>query len=311
MANIKNPLFSFEARNSIGQAITFTKRRGQNIAEIKPVVPDQKTPPQIEQRSNFTDCIEDWRALSAATKKIWERVATPHHMTGYAWFMRDCLLTPAPPPPPPVEDTFYPALDGFAGHSEPGLTWAQIVNAAGNTHDDDDQFSQMVDIWNYDCPNNFRFNTRGILIFDTTSIPAVDTIVGATLRLYLIYQLDNLVCAPDICVYSANPANNNVLVNADYRACGNVPWATALPYASWVLNGFNDLVFVQAGLDGITKEGLTKLSVRNANYDVAEELDPGNHKPNCVASKDSYFYAYMVEKGNPFRPELVVSHIPG
>ncbi|GAI24570.1 unnamed protein product, partial [marine sediment metagenome] len=39
----------------------------------------------------FTKCVDLWHLLSEAEKAEWERLATPRHMTGYAWYISQCL----------------------------------------------------------------------------------------------------------------------------------------------------------------------------------------------------------------------------
>jgi len=182
------------------------------------------------------------------------------------------------------------------------------VQAAGNTASHTADFEPMVDFWATDVLDRFRINCRGILIFDTSLIDPSEEILNATLRLWGIYKIDGLLCTPDFAIYSADPASDIVLVGADYARLGNTPFSNVYPWASWVVDGWNEIPLIAAGLAAINAGGLTRLGVRNANYDVAEELDPGNHQPNWVSTKDSYFYPYMVEKGAPYRPELVITH---
>ncbi|MBA7627795.1 hypothetical protein ES703_35264 [subsurface metagenome] len=91
MSKLKNPLCSLDARNTIGKAVSFVKRRGQNIAEKKPVVPDAKTLAQLSWRHMYQKAVALWHALSAAEKEDWESSARPKHMTGFAWFMSQAL----------------------------------------------------------------------------------------------------------------------------------------------------------------------------------------------------------------------------
>ncbi len=39
----------------------------------------------------FTKCVDLWHLLSEEEKQIWESLARPLHMTGYAWFISQCL----------------------------------------------------------------------------------------------------------------------------------------------------------------------------------------------------------------------------
>lgn len=91
MSKLKNPLLSLGARNTIGKAISFVKRRGQNIAEKKPEIPDAKSLAQLSWRHMYQKAVALWHALSAAEKEEWESSARPKHMTGFAWFMSQAL----------------------------------------------------------------------------------------------------------------------------------------------------------------------------------------------------------------------------
>ena len=82
---------SFDARNSIAHAISFVTRRKQHIVEKKPELKDVKSPAQLSWRHMYLKAVALWNALSAAEKQEWESLARPKHMTGFAWFMSQCL----------------------------------------------------------------------------------------------------------------------------------------------------------------------------------------------------------------------------
>ncbi len=90
MVKIKNPFVSWRASGKLGN-ITLLRRRQTNVAEKTPVVPDQKTPAQLAWRTMYQKCADLWHLLSAAEKAEWERQGTARHMTGYAWYMSQCL----------------------------------------------------------------------------------------------------------------------------------------------------------------------------------------------------------------------------
>lgn len=71
--------------------ITFLFRRKTDIAEKTPVVPDAQTPLQREWRHMYQKAVALWHALSPGEKQEWESLARPKHMTGFAWFMSQCL----------------------------------------------------------------------------------------------------------------------------------------------------------------------------------------------------------------------------
>lgn len=91
MVKLKNPLMSLKASGSLSRAITFLRRRGVDLAEKKPEIIDAKTPAQLSWRHMYQKAVALWHLLSAAEKQEWESAARPRHMTGFAWFMSQCL----------------------------------------------------------------------------------------------------------------------------------------------------------------------------------------------------------------------------
>lgn len=91
MAKLKNPLLALSAFGQVS-ARTVARRRGkQTVLEAKPFPQDAKTSAQLAWRTMYQLAITLWHALSPAEKKAWESVATPHHMTGYAYFLSQAL----------------------------------------------------------------------------------------------------------------------------------------------------------------------------------------------------------------------------
>ncbi|MBA7592277.1 hypothetical protein ES708_34455 [subsurface metagenome] len=90
MVKLKSPLLSLGARGLVG-SICYLTRRKTKIAEKTPVVPDAKSLAQLSWRHMYQKAVALWHALSADEKREWERTATPRHMTGFAWFMSQCL----------------------------------------------------------------------------------------------------------------------------------------------------------------------------------------------------------------------------
>lgn len=91
MAKGKNPLLSFGARGSLGDAVSFTRKRGQNIVEKKPIPAYRQTLPQLYQRWDYQDYAALWHTLTATQKRAWASLGSRHHMTGFAYYMGDRL----------------------------------------------------------------------------------------------------------------------------------------------------------------------------------------------------------------------------
>lgn len=91
MAKLKNPLASLRASGTLGNIITFVTRGKVKIAERKPEPKDARSEGQLAWRHMFNKCVDLWHELSVAEKQEWESAARPRHMTGYAWYISQCL----------------------------------------------------------------------------------------------------------------------------------------------------------------------------------------------------------------------------
>jgi len=91
MAKLNKPLFSLTAFGQITRGLIVRRRGSAAVLEAKPYPKDAKTSAQLSWRTMYQLAITLWHALPAAEKKAWESVATPHHMTGYAYFLSQAL----------------------------------------------------------------------------------------------------------------------------------------------------------------------------------------------------------------------------
>ena len=91
MAKTKNPLFGFDARGTLANLLTFRHRDKQTIAEKKPIPKDAKTSGQLAWRTMYQLCADLWHTLTDAEKATWETLARRQHMTGYAYYLSQCL----------------------------------------------------------------------------------------------------------------------------------------------------------------------------------------------------------------------------
>lgn len=91
MAKLTNPLFSFLARGTLAKALTFRRRGGQAIAGKPPHPQDANSPAQKAWRPMYKACTVLWHLLSPLEKQAWESQGTARHMTGFAYYMSQCL----------------------------------------------------------------------------------------------------------------------------------------------------------------------------------------------------------------------------
>jgi len=91
MGKTKKPLLSLDAHGTLGDIITYQKRGRGSIVRKKPIPADPKSLAQLSWRHMYQKAVALWHALSGAEKQEWETLARPKHMTGFAWFMSQCL----------------------------------------------------------------------------------------------------------------------------------------------------------------------------------------------------------------------------
>lgn len=91
MVKLRNPLISLAASNTISKAITFVRRRSQNIAEKKPEIKDVQSTAQLSWRHMYQKCAALWHTLSDAEQAEWNSLGGIKHMTGFAYWQSQCL----------------------------------------------------------------------------------------------------------------------------------------------------------------------------------------------------------------------------
>ncbi len=91
MAKLRGPLLSFAAIGRLGKNLVIRRHGKDYIAETHPHPKDARTPAQLSWRHMYQKAAALWHTLSSDEKMDWERLATPKHMTGYAYFMSQTL----------------------------------------------------------------------------------------------------------------------------------------------------------------------------------------------------------------------------
>lgn len=91
MTKLKDALLSLGASGKLGDAVSFVTRGRLSIAEKRPKLIDARSEGQLSWRHMFNKCVDLWHTLSPEEKQEWESLARPRHMTGYAWYISQCL----------------------------------------------------------------------------------------------------------------------------------------------------------------------------------------------------------------------------
>lgn len=146
-----------------------------------------------------------------------------------------------------------------------------------------------------------RYTTliRSIWTFDTSSVPANDTIGSAVLSLRGTNKASGFTAEPDIDIVNASPAADNNLAASDYGNVGTTVYGS-VAYGSWNTGGYNDISLDTAA---ITKAGITKLGSR-LSWDTDNNFT-GTWASGGVTHVASY---YADQTGTTNDPKLVVLH---
>lgn len=187
-------------------------------------------------------------------------------------------------------------------------TWAQIRDGAGNGATTNPGTTLTpIGIFSDNLSGRWNSIYRGFVLFDTSALTADATISATVLSLYGTDKADTFspAIAPDIQIYTSTPASNTVLANGDYTQIGTTAQCdSAISYASYNSGGaYNDFTFNATGRGNVSKTGISKFGIRNANYDVA------NTAPTWSASQLTYMSCRSSDDlGASPAPRLVVTY---
>lgn len=88
MTKLRTPLLSLDARGSLADSLSFTRRRCTNIAEAKPKLPYFLTLPVQYQRWLYHDYAHLWTLQTPATKQVYATKGSRFHLTGFQYWMK-------------------------------------------------------------------------------------------------------------------------------------------------------------------------------------------------------------------------------
>ena len=211
-------------------------------------------------------------------------------------------------------ETFYPdpdaestSVDGNVAHQSANDTWAAHQGGAG-THSYDSNADDYVAYIGW-TQTGWGGLFRSIHLFDSSGLPDGAVVSAATFSVRGTSKADTLSITPDVNVYKSTPFANTALQNDDFVDVGTTALcATPITYGNWSVAGYNDFALTDVDTDDfgyISKTSITKLGMRNVNYDVAnnEPTDGFGDFANCQLK------AYFAEQGNTGSdPKLVVTY---
>jgi hypothetical protein len=207
-------------------------------------------------------------------------------------------------PDPNPETT---SVDGLLTMIVSPGTWAQLRDGAGNTADDSTASTFIMRIGAHSNTNEWNVLSRSVFLFDTSALPSSPVVSDATLSVMGNSKADAEGWAPNIDVYASNPASNTGLTATDYTSFGSTSLTgSPISYASFDVSGavYTNFILNATGRAVVSDTGVTKLGLRNANYDVA------NTPPTWVAFGTTRMSAFYAEDSGTSRdPKLVITYV--
>lgn len=208
--------------------------------------------------------------------------------------------------------TFYPdahpevtSVDGSINRCAAPWTWAGIHDGTGTTASDNGA-TDLILIRAADVTDWWYQIYRLILLYDTSSIPPGSTILGAELGAYGTGGRRDWTNGFYMGVYTSFPLSNTALVTADYQRLNAVPLCAPISYNDWQIGSYNRFTFFADKLGAITPGGITKLGLREAQFDAPD--GPPSWK------KYGWFSMSLAMADSPYpdrRPYLKVTYLAG
>jgi hypothetical protein len=161
------------------------------------------------------------------------------------------------------------AVDGEASQSVSNDTWANTRDGLGTNASSGSGLASIFMPAMGTTTDRFNNLGRGFFLFDTSSLGGA-SIESAKFTVIFNGKTDTSGIAPTFNMYSSAPVSDTALVAGDFDSCGITPFASDITFASITTGVRTDFNFVNDGITAIDGTGITKLSMRNANYDVAD-----------------------------------------
>jgi hypothetical protein len=240
-----------------------------------------------------------WRAMHE-----WDRFVAEPLAPALDFGFSTLTAFPDPSPETSTTDGYVAATSGGAGS-----TWATILAAAGTFSDHTSGTFQVIKILASSTSNQWGEVGRSIFLFDTSALSGIAAISSVVMSLSSVAGStgDGLAITPNLDVYTSAPSSNTTLANADYGHLGSTSQTgSPMTWATWTGSGdvYHDFTFNATGIGNVSKTGISKFGVRNANFDVAAAAPTWASAANTQAG-----CSFAETTGTANDPKLVVTFI--
>lgn len=209
-----------------------------------------------------------------------------------------------------ITDNFYPdahpettTVDGYVYNHlvSPYTTFDNIRNVEYITTPSPSSTSIMLYLRKAGSGDVYDSLSRGIVCFDTSSIPDDATIVSATLGLYFNYVYDGLLRSVGITTCTTDSDTTIIGDDYDITNYGADRLATDKTVSSLSTSSYTDFTLNATGLAAISLSGVTKLSVRF-------DSDIDNTAPTGFDSISTSTLVYFSSSEGNYKPRLTVTY---
>ena len=205
----------------------------------------------------------------------------------------------------PDAGTGNTTVDGMVGRSSGLSQWSYLRDSDGTEYDSTTTATDGVRITQGNSYDYWTGIKRSIFTLDTSLLTSSATISNSIFTIRCIGKTNSLNADMAIDIFTSSPNANNALQNSDYGQIGTISQTgSPISYASIQTGAYNDLTFNATGIGNISKTGITKLGLREANYD-AKNIEPTPGSPN---SYFSIMFYYADQSGTTYDPKLVVTY---
>lgn len=199
----------------------------------------------------------------------------------------------------PDADTETSTVDGRVAQSGgTSDSWSSRRSGAGNYFEDNTSPANAPLAQAHTTTNNWQFLSRGIFLFDTSSLPDGSTISSATFSNYVTTR--QTTSNVGVNVVSSTPASNTALVNGDYTQTGSTKFSTVIRVNDMSTNAYADFALNASGLTNISKTGISKFGTR-----LEEDLDNSSPTWSSNALMGTQI-SFAEHTGTTQDPKLVV-----
>jgi PKD repeat protein len=203
----------------------------------------------------------------------------------------------------PVDDDtliIYPAVDGYAGDTT-ASAWATLRADTGATYSSGPTSAVSAPLIDTSSSAGvYHIFNRGILSFNTASLPDDASITSATFGVYVTAKATALG-TPAVGITGGTLTSNTSIVAGDYDGFGNVRYASDIANADIGTSSRENWTLNAAGLANISKTSYTVIYLRDS-WDIDNSYGGATTKNSVTSiSWDPVGYATQA-----YRPYLVV-----